>query len=198
MGHKLRFVLLFVIALAVFAPVQAQSSDSSREEKGVIETGVYISPQFSNEVTWTEEWEIDDAGLQTDNTMLLDKISLSYRNQATAVIMFIEAGGETPEDYARRLIRYRRVAEPGAEIVWSDSDDVTSVMLYSSMIEGREIASLIEIRLVDDERTLQVVELLLYPEYADTVFDLTQTDIVIDGDVPFSFVDEFPTDKIES
>jgi hypothetical protein len=197
MGHKLRFVLLLVIALAVFAPVQAQSSDSSREEKGVIETGVYISPQFSNEVTWTEVWEIDDAGLQTDNTMLLDKISLSYKNQATAVIMFIEAGGETPEDYARRLIRYRRVAEPGAEIVWSDSDDVTSVMLYSSMIEGREIASLIEIRLVDDERTLQVVELLLYPEYADTVFELTQTDIVIDGDVPFSFVDEFPTDKIQ-
>jgi hypothetical protein len=198
MGHNLRFVLLFVIALALFAPVQAQSSESSREEKGVVETGVYISPQFANEVTWTEAWEIDDAGLQTDNTMLLDKISLSYKNQATAVIMFIEAGGETPDDYARRLIRYRKVAEPLAEIVWSDSDDVTSVMLYASIEGERDVASLIEIRLVDDERTLQVVELLLYPEYADTVFELAQTDIVIDGDAPFSFVDEFPTDEIDS
>lgn len=186
-----------LIGMLCVLPTSAQSPESNQEQKGILETGLYESPQFSNEVTWTDAWDVDDDGLLTDGNQLVDKLSLNYENQGTAVIMFIEAGGEYPDDYARRLIRYRSVAEPTAEVVWTDSDEQSSLILYETIVDGRDVSSLIEIRLVDDEDTLQVVELLLYPEYAEIVFDSAQTDIAIDGESPFSFIDEFPAEGLE-
>lgn len=188
--------VLLIAGLQPVLPVAAQATEPSQEQKGLLETGLYESPQFSNEVAWSTLWELDDEGLRTDGSLLVDQLSLNYENQGTAVIMFIEAAGEAPDDYARRLTRYRRVAEPTAQVVWNDSDDTTSVLLYQTLVDGRDVASLIEIRLVDDNTTLQVVELLLYPEYAATVFDSAQAEIAIDGEPPFTLVTEFPEDEL--
>ncbi|MEJ7837922.1 MAG: hypothetical protein WKF81_03855 [Thermomicrobiales bacterium] len=195
-GQNRWIIVAMLFGIMFVLPTYAQSPESNWEQKGILETGLYESPQFSNQVTWTEAWDVDVDGSLTDGNQLVDKISLNYENKGTAVIMFIKAGGEYPEDYARRLIRYRGVAEPTAEVVWTDSDEQTSLILYETIVDGRDVSSLIEIRLVDEETTLQVVELLLYPEYAETVFESTQADIAIDSEPPFWFVDEFPTEAL--
>jgi hypothetical protein len=187
---------MVVIASAPFA-VAAQD-ETTLQENGLVETGVYTSPQFGNGVEWTTDWTLDEEELHSDEQLLLDRLSVSYESDATCVIMFIEAAGETPDAYARRLVRFRRVTDETAQVIWSESTEESAVILYGSTLDGRDIVSLIEIRLVNDDDTLQVVELLSYAEYAEDMFDNVQNDIGIDGEPPFEVMTEFPADEMDS
>lgn len=192
-----QITILAVLLIGLFGGVCAAAADESLEQRGIVEPETYLSPQFRNEVTWTDQWEVDAEGLESDNESLLDRLSLTHNNEGTFQIIFIEAAGESPDDYARRLIRYRGVVNSTADVVWSSSTVEESVILYTYDIGGRIVRSLIEIRLVNSDRTLQVSELLVYPEFSESVFDLAQDDIVVDGAEPFAFFDEFPEDRFE-
>jgi hypothetical protein len=189
--------MLFAILLPMLAFPAPVSADEALQEMGVVGPGDYISPQFDNQVTWADDWTLDETQIQSDSTLLLDRVSLLYGEDGTAVIMFIAAAGELPDAYAKRLVRFRSVTQPDTEVVWSESTEAASILLYSYEVEGRDVASLIEIRLVNDDQTLQVVELLVYKEHSEEIFDLMQKDIKVDDAEPFAHVEEFPINELE-
>jgi hypothetical protein len=185
------------MAVPSFAfPMQA-AADDALQKLGVVGPGAYMSPQFQNEVKWTEAWTLDETQIQSDPTLLLDRVSLVYEDDGTAVIMFVAAAGELPDAYARRLVRFRGVSQPDAEVIWSDSTEESSLILYGYELDGRDVASLIEIRLVNNDETIQVVELLVYEEHAEEIFDLMQADIQVDRAEPFTYVEEFPIEELD-
>jgi hypothetical protein len=190
-------MLVLAMAQLAFAfPMQA-AADEALQKLGVVGPGAYMSPQFQNEVQWTEDWTLDEEQIQSDPTLLLDRVSLLNEEDGTAVIMFVAAAGELPDAYAKRLVRFRSVTQPDAEVVWSESTEESSLILYSYELEDRNVASLIEIRLVNDDETIQVVELLVYEEHAEKVFNLMQADIRVDRAEPFTYITEFPIVELE-
>jgi hypothetical protein len=195
-----RYLVVVFLLLAGFwgvaAPVSAQGQ--TLEQRGIVQPEQYLSPQFANEVTWSDEWEVDADALESDSNLLLDRLSLTYKDEGTFQIIFIEAAGELPDDYARRLVRYRGVVNSEADVVWSSSEKNVNTILYAFEVDGETVYSVIEIRLVNRSQTLQVTEFLVYPDYAESLFDLMQDDIVVDGSEPFHYFEAFPTEKFEA
>jgi hypothetical protein len=196
---KFRWIVVVLVLLSGM-PAGASTvaaADQTLEQRGIVQAEEYLSPQFDNVVTWTSEWDVDIDGLESDSVQMIDTLSLNYKDDATVQLIFIEAGGESPEDYARRLVRYRHVSNPSAEVVLDDDQEAGYVLLYQYELEGDTIYSVIEIRLVNRSRTLQVTELLVYPEVAEPVFERVQRDIVVDGSEPFQCFDAFPAKEFE-
>ena len=186
------FVLLLGL-VPVVTPVLA--ADQTLQQRGIEKPEEYLSPQFDNQVVWTADWEVDAENLDSDSAQMIDTLSLHYKNQATFQVRFIEAGGESPEAYAERLVRYRNVVDDAAEVVLDEGQEDGYVLLYTFEVNGEPVYSVIEIRLVNRNQTLQVTELVVYPDVAKQVFRRVQRDIVVDGTKPFQYFKAFPAEE---
>jgi hypothetical protein len=211
-GRLAGIFVLLVVSLAVMLPTASAQSlkhdatpvqptdvageafgrpETSAEELGLIDANTYASPQFGNVVTWRDPWEADSSSMESSQADALDRVSV-VTDVARFQAFFISAQGETASEYADRFIEYRTDDDPTIELVNSGNTGEVYWIAYSYAAEGDIAYDVVEISLVDAGSTLQVVEMLGWPEGFGEAFDDGMRDIEVDGRVPFVVIEGWP------
>lgn len=200
-------VLMLLVLLALMPNTSAQGlkdatlpqeSESSADESapqdqelGLIDDLAYESPQFGNRVTWVEPWVADLQSMETSPDRSLDRLSIvtdTTRFQA----FFIAADGETAADYTDRFITYREDQDPSIEIFDRGARRGVEWIAYTYEEQGDLVYDLVEIRLVDDDTIIQVVEVIGWPEEFAESFEEAMSGVEIAGQAPFVLVEGWP------
>jgi len=75
--------------------------DDDLGELGLVDEGLYESPQYGNEIEWSGGWELNEDFLSSDEDDEVDNVGLVINDgEAVVLISFLEAGDATPADYA--------------------------------------------------------------------------------------------------
>ncbi len=168
-----------------------ESVAPNAHELGLIEANTYASPQFGTVVTWVAPWEADLASMETDSTNALDRLSI-VTDSARFQAFFILAQGETPEEYASRFIEFRLNDDPTIKIVESGTIRGVYWIGYTYAAQGGIVQDIVEISLVGDSNTIQVVEIIGWPEEFNDSFDDAMDKIDVNGGAPFLVTDGWP------
>lgn len=173
--------------------------DDDLANLGVVDEGLYESPQFGTEIEWSGDWELNEDFLSSDEDEGVDNFGLATSDGGAVVLMtFFSADDATPADFASFWETDEFVEEnvsEEAEVLLSDSARSESAVLIADPIEdGGELWTLRQAYSLDGGDTIAVVVMIgLGDDFPDLLADV-QNDIEIDGDPVLSL---FSIDDIE-
>lgn len=161
--------------------------DDDLADLGIVDDGLYESPQFGTEIEWTGDWELDDELLSSDEDEEVDGIGLAINDgEAVIIITIAEAGDAQPADFAAFWESEDFLAEnasPDAEVLLSDSTRSESAVLIADALDnGTELWALRQAYSLDGGDTIAIVLMVgLAASFPDRLAD-AQDGITIDGD----------------
>lgn len=158
---------------------------------GLFDDGVYRSPQHGNDVTWGATWSADPLTMESNTNQSLDRLSLAT-DVARFQVFFVGAEGETADEYMTRFVRYRIAEDTTVAIVARDADNGVEWIAYTTAGQGDLVLHLIEIQLVDRDRTPQIGELIAGSDEFDQSFKDAIREIEVASLPPFVIVECWP------
>lgn len=166
---------------------------------GIVEVGLYESPQFGSEIEWGGDWELNEDFLSSDEDEEVDNIGLATSGgEAVVLVTFFPADDATPADYAAfwesdEFVEENVSAE--AEVLLADSSrDEGAVLIADPLDDGGELWTLRQAYSVDGGDAIAVVVMIGLDDDFIDLLEEAQDDIEIDGDPVLSF---FSIEEIE-
>jgi hypothetical protein len=165
---------------------------------GLVEDGLYESPQFGTEIEWSTDWVPNPELLSSNEDDEVDNLGLNNDGGALVLVTVFAAGEATPEDFAAYWQSddfLDENASPEAEILLADSTRNESAVLTADVLEGGgEFWSLRQAYSLDGGDTIAIVLMLSVADDFPDNLEEAQDGIAIDGDPALSF---FSIDEIE-
>lgn len=166
---------------------------------GVVEQGVYESPQFGTEVLWSEDWTISegvDEPIVSDESNNLDLINLTDENNTIFSIQMQSGAGVTPDALVELWTSAEFLndidtegTEPD-EIVLSDSGrDIGSVVQRADLEDGTELVIVREVQILDGGETVAIVQFVQTVGAFESSLASAQEGIELDGEPVLSLFD---------
>lgn len=165
---------------------------------GLVDDGLYESPQFGVEVEWSNDWELNLELLSSNEDNEVDNLGLNNDGGALVLVTIFEAGEATPEDFAAYWQSddfLEENASDDVEILMADSSRGESAVLISDTFDdGDEFWALRQAYSLDGGDTIAIVLMLgVADDFPDNLED-AQDGISIDGDPALSL---FSVDEVE-
>lgn len=176
---------------------KTSTGDTGLEDSGLISDNEYESPQFGITIEWDNIWFVDtndDSSVVSDEEGLFDTLMLVWDGTGDG-LMWIDlttTDDLTPEDMVDYWISdeyMEEFADPDAEILLDDSDEVSGSVLYRDYLsDGEEVIILMEATMLEDEEHMSIVTIMSYTdEFVDVVDDASAGVSVDGGDVVNTF-----------
>lgn len=165
--------------------------DADLAALGIVEEGLYESPQFGTEVEWSNDWDVNEDFLSSDEDEEVDNLGLAIDDGAAVLLITVfEAGDATPADYAAFWESdefLEENASPEAEVLLSDSSgDESGVLIADPLEDGGELWALRQAYSLDGGDTIVTVLMVgLSDDFPDYLAD-AQDGVEIDGDPALS------------
>lgn len=173
-------------------------ADVDLEALGVVDDGLYQSPQFGTEIEWSNDWAPSPELISSDEDDEVDNLGLNNEGGALVLITIFEAGDTTPADFAAfwesdEFLEENASAE--AEVLLSDStDDESAVLIVDTLEDGGELWALRQAYSLDGGDTIAIVLMLGLAEEFPANLEEAQDGIGIDGEDALSL---FSIEEIE-
>ncbi len=165
---------------------------------GVVEEGLYESPQFGTEVEWSNDWTPNPELVSSNEDDEVDNLGLNNEGGALVLVTIFEAGDATPEDFAISWESddfLEENASSEAEVLLADSnDDESAVLIADTLEDGGEVWALRQAYSLDGGDTIAIVLMLSLAEDFPDNLEQAQDGIGIDGEDALSL---FSIDDIE-
>ncbi len=186
-------------------PSGPESNDQEEDESsgdladlGLVDGGLYESPQFGIEVVWSNDWSPNPELLVSDQDAQVDNLGLNNEGGALILVTMFEAGDATPEDFAALWESdefLEENASEGAEVLRSDStEDESAVLIADTLESGGDLWTLRQAYSLDGGDTIAIVMMLSLAEEFPDNLEAAQDGIEIEGDPVLSL---FSVDDIE-
>ena len=174
-------------------PTPDSDDISDPEDLGLIEAGVYESPQYGNEVIWDiDGWEADTSLLISDEDLGVDRFALdNLDGDATLYLSFYDGDDVSPEEWAASFVETSGSADSDITILNQDSDEGIATFYYRLDGDDASQFGVIEARTASGGVTV-VVELLGAKEDVRDVFRNAQDEVTVDDDDLFQEFRRFP------
>jgi len=171
---------------------RAEPIDDEFIDLGVVENGVYESPQFGTEVLWNEDWGIDenvDSPLVSDERDNVDVISLSDDANSFLSIQIQPADDVSPGDLvalwtSEEFIDDSEIDEtaPDEVLLSASGRDIGSVVLRADLEDDTELVIIREAQLLDDGETIAIIQFFQTVEEFEPALISAQEGIEVDGE----------------
>lgn len=173
--------------------------DDEYIELGVVENGLYESPQFDTEITWSSDWAINenvDEPVVSDTRGNVDLLVLNGEDNTYLSVQVQEAGEVTPADLVGLWTSQDFLdstetegTEPD-EVVLDDADeDSGAVVVLADLEDGTQIVVYREALLVDGGDTIAIIQLFQVVEGAEDGIVAAQEGVEVDGEPILTFFD---------
>lgn len=146
------------------------SIDDEFLELGVVEDGVYESPQFGTEITWNNDWAINenvDEPVESDTDANFDVLTLSGELNAYLSVEIHDASEIDPADLVELwtseafLDEIDTLGSEPDEVVLEDSGrDIGAVVILADLDDGTQIIVYREAVLVDDGDSIAIIQFI--------------------------------------
>lgn len=162
------------------------AGDADLVELGLIDDGLYESPQFGTEIEWSNDWAADPELLSSNEDDEVDNLGLGNDGGAIVLVTIFEAGDATPADFAAfwesdDFLDENTSAE--AEVLLSDStEDESAVLIADTLENGSELWALRQAYSLDGGDTIAIVLMLSLAEDFPDNLEAAQDGIGIDGE----------------
>lgn len=161
------------------------------QDVGLVDEGIYVSPQYDTEVLWDHTWKLfanADEPVISDPESGTDSLTLSWNGDGV-VFLYVDlfaADKLAPANFVDYWLSDEFLAEnadPDAEILLDGSDRSSgAVLIRDYLANGEEMLMLREAISLDGGDTMALVTLVGRPDtFADAFADAAD-DITIDGD----------------
>lgn len=174
-------------------------TDDDLAALGVVDDGLYESPQYGVEIEWGGDWELNPDFVTSDEDDEVDGLGFVI-NEGEAIILIsvFAAEGAAPADFAAFWESDDFLAENtsgDAEVLLADSDrSEGGVLIVEETDDGGELWTLRQAYALDGGDTIAIATMLgLGETFPDRLAD-AQDDIAIDGD---PFLGFFSVDDVE-
>jgi hypothetical protein len=173
-------------------------ADLDLVELGLVDDGLYESPQFGTEIEWSNDWTPNPELISSNEDDEVDNLGLNNEGGALVLVTIFEAGDATPADFAAFWESddfLEENASDEAEVLLSDStDDESAVLIVDTLEGGGELWALRQAYSLDGGDTIAIVLMLSLAEDFPDNLEAAQDGIGIDGNDALSL---FSIDDIE-
>ena len=153
---------------------------------GIVDDGLYESPQFGTEIEWSNDWSPDPEQFFSNEEDEVDGLGLINEGGALVLISILSAGEATPEDFADFWESddfLDENASSEAEVLLADSNEDESAVLISDTLEdGTEFMALRQAYSVDGGDTIVTVLMVGLADDFPANLEEAQDGIGIDGE----------------
>ena len=157
-------------------------------DAGVIEAGLFESPQFGTEITWSDDWEVVDAVSEVDE--LTDSIVLGTSDDTYAIVSVLGVDGEGIDADALEELLGSFADATNGDLLLSDSrrDEANAVWIADDETLGEAVTFGVAITLRGGD-VLVLIRVVTPVDVADTTLDLLQSTIEVAGEPVGGLVD---------
>ncbi|MEJ7837923.1 MAG: hypothetical protein WKF81_03860 [Thermomicrobiales bacterium] len=160
---------------------------------GLVEDGVYQSPQFGVELEWSSDWEVDTDTLGSDEDFGVDQLAMiSTDLDASFYLTMYSLDSLTPSEWTTQFEDLVENGDQGLEILEQDVVDNVETFLYSFEFEGEVGYGIVEVYADQANDALIIVEISGTEESLEEAFASAQIEIELNGDQPFIVTEEVP------
>lgn len=182
--------------------------DDEYSDLGVVEEGVYESPQFGIEIAWSRDWDVNDnldEPLVSDPADELDLLNLTDDSDTILSIQIQPAGDVTPAEVVELWTSEEFLDDADAQgtkpdqVVLSESGrDIGSVVQRGDLEDGTELVIVREVQMLDDADTVVILQFIQTVEAFEEALDSAQQGVELEGEPVLSLFDiEEITDELD-